>query len=370
MSLEQHKKSITKVFDKDTSEQLAEYDLLLTSHMSSNTKIPVPRLITDNKSIGRNNSLCVEYCCFTCQTVNQVTVNLFLRRVSKGRKGCPACRNNDEEKTEQHRVFMLEGGIPTVKAKKWSDMSFNERFAESNAKYNDMDDEFKQRYRLAHLDSDEFATIRCKIKAVGNNKIKDITGWEYFANYCCGNQTQFTPILVNRQKGIVEKPKYITWMCDECDNEFMGRDLEVQKNRLRILCQACTLCNKTFKIRHLTLANGKRLRWQSVPERRFIEWCEEYGLEIENGPIIQYTLAGKHHKYLVDFALPTLKRLVEIKDNHVWHQQQVAKGKFSAKNAATNEWSQVNGWKFDVLFPKDMVDYKTTVMKEKSLCKI
>jgi hypothetical protein len=273
------------------------------------------------------------------------------------------CKNQDEEKREQHRTFMLSGPQTKISMTKLSDLTIQERFVESSKRFAEMDDEFKQRYILNHLTIDEFTRIRKNIKGIGNGKITDLTGWEYHAFYYVGNQAHFTPIIVKNDT--FEKPKYITWNCEECKNDFLGRDLETQKNRTRILCNDCSLCNRTFKIRHLKLKDGRVIRWQSVPERRFIEWCEGHGIIIENGPTIQYSHNEKIRKYLVDFAIPTHKRLIEIKDNHIWHQQQINSGKFSAKNATANSWVQENGWKFDIIFPKQMAEFKAMLLKEK-----
>jgi hypothetical protein len=370
MSYEQHKQSILRVFDKTKSQTVDTCELIIATHPSSNTKIPVPRFQQSDKWISRNNELCVEYKCFTCATINCVSLNLFLRRVSKGRKGCPACCNVDEEKRENHRLLLIGGHHKEVVEKAWKDMTFNERLVESAKKFAEMDDETKKHYRLKHFNTDEYYRILPRIKAVGNGKIIDVNEWAYIEAYYCGNQSQFTPVLINHSKESLEKPKYITWMCDECQTDFIGRDLETQKNRLRILCNECSLSNRTFKIRHLNLPNGVRIKWQSVPERRFIEWCSENGIYIENGPSLVYEIEGKKHKYLLDFILPELRIAVELKDHHVWHQQQINSGKFSAKNAVANLWATETGYIYNVIFPKQLADFKAELLKKKSLCKI
>jgi hypothetical protein len=368
MSFDLHKESILRVFDKN-QKTVESCELISSTHPSSNTKIPVPRFQESNEWITRNNELCVEYKCFTCLTVNIVSLNLFLRRVSKGRQGCPACCNLNQEKRENHSI-LLTGRYSKKEDKQWKDMTLNERLEESAKKFADMDDQFKTIYRLKHFSISEYERIKLRIKAVGNGKISDLAEWNYIEAYYCGNQSQFIPVLINSSKQALEKPKYITWNCDECKSDFIGRDLETQKNRIRILCNDCSLSNRTFKVRHLQLPNGKKIRWQSVPERRFIEWCCENGICIENGPSLEYEIEGKKHKYLLDYVLPTLKKAIELKDNHIWHQQQIKSGKFSAKNAVANLWASKTGYTFNVIFPKQMAELKANLLKEKSICKI
>jgi hypothetical protein len=128
-----------------------------------------------------------------------------------------------------------------------------------------------------------------------------------------------------------------------------------------MFCRECSFTNKIFKIRTMKLKNGNAIQWQSILERRFIEWCEEKGVDIKNGPTLPYMLNGARKKYKVDFELPTQKKLVEIKDNHCWHQQQVALGKFAEKNSVAEAWCREHGYSYHILFPKDMSAFKDSV---------
>jgi hypothetical protein len=103
--------------------------------------------------------------------------------------------------------------------------------------------------------------------------------------------------------------------------------------------------------------------WQSIPERRFIDWCEEHNINISNGPKIPYTFNNNEHIYRVDFELPDLKQLIEIKDNHCWHKEQVKSGKFESKENAAIEWCKKNKYTYHVLFPKNIQHYKNSIIK-------
>ncbi len=54
-------------------------------------------------------------------------------------------------------------------------------------------------------------------------------------------------------------------------------------------------------------------------------------LVINDGPKISYTFSNKQHKYVVDFYIQKINVLIELKDNHIWHKNQIASGKWKAK---------------------------------------
>jgi hypothetical protein len=71
--------------------------------------------------------------------------------------------------------------------------------------------------------------------------------------------------------------------------------------------------------------------------------------------------------YRVDFQIPEYKRLVEIKDNHVWHKIQIENGKWGAKEECAKKWCDDNGWKYDIIFPKNNTAWKKNILET---CKI
>jgi predicted RNA-binding Zn-ribbon protein involved in translation (DUF1610 family) len=226
------------------------------------------------------------------------------------------------------------------------------------------DGEFKDVYNGAHLTVDEFNRIRTNIISVGNGKLTDISSWEYFPYYRVFNQTRFTPMLINRVSEVVEKPLYISFNCDNCGNVHTHRDLETTKNKIKILCRDCTLTNRTFRLRKMDLNNGSSIMWQSVPERRFIEWCQDNSITVKNGPRLRYSFLGKEHDYRVDFELPDLNILIEIKDNHCWHQRQVISGKHAAKETAATNWCNENNYEYKIIFPKTNATIKGYILSK------
>jgi hypothetical protein len=71
--------------------------------------------------------------------------------------------------------------------------------------------------------------------------------------------------------------------------------------------------------------------------------------------------------YVVDFQIPSVKTLVEIKDNHVWHKKQVETGKWGKKEGAARKWCDDHGWRYDIIFPKTLSKWKEDILVRYSL---
>lgn len=347
-------------------------DIQCVSSKFSNTKIPIYKLVIDSTPISRNNNLIVTYTCLNCSTNQEITLNLFTRKINKGSTYCGLCKNQGDEKRAQHATFMRENfgriaaGEYAVAAQPKKGRTLAEHLEMSAADWTADEPEFKEAYELRHLSADEFAAIRPKITGVNNKKLVDLSKWEYIPNYRVFNQSRYTPMLINRADGLVEKPLYVSFACDNCGVEHVHRDLEIVKNKMKVLCRDCTLTNRTFRLRRTELADGTSIMWQSVPERRFIDWCQANGIKVKNGPRLR--IGGGLHEYRVDFELPELSMLIEIKDNHCWHKQQVLTGKHAAKEAAANEWCTTNNYEYKIIFPKTNATIREYILNKS--CKI
>lgn len=354
MNVQPYIDAICATRNKTTNADLSHIPRSIQIHTyTSKTNVPVPRFLLDNTVIPRHNDIVVGYVCLNCGVQNEVTLNLYLRKVVKQTRCCNACR----------------GSLPKIPVVEWKDKPLGQRLEESEQDFLAEDADFKTLYFLTHLTKDEFQRIRTKLKSVGQGKLTDLSMWEYIPYYRIWNQTKYTPMLVHRQNNQIEKPAYVQWVCDECEQEFINRDLEVQKNRLRILCADCGFCNRTFKVRSMITLWGK-IQYQSVQEKRWIEWCVDANIPIENGPRISYSFAGKDHIYKVDFQIPSLKRLVEIQDNHMWHKQHVAsdvRTHKSKKEEAVQKWCAEHGWQYDMVFPKTLSKWKEEILVRYSL---
>jgi predicted RNA-binding Zn-ribbon protein involved in translation (DUF1610 family) len=337
----------------------------------SNTKQPIFKLIIDSTPISRNNTYTVKYKCQTCLIEQEITLNLYMRKVNKEITGCDACKNRDVDKCNNHREFMKQNGTTvlsgcyikneTIKVKTFT---VDKHLEKSLSDWKEEEPEFKDKYFLYHLSHDDFERVRDKIISINNDKFINISDWNYFPSYRVYNQSRYTPMLVHKTDGIVEKPLYLKFKCDNCDDVFIHRDIEVIKNQYKILCKTCSFTNKIFCLRKYTCKNGLSVMWQSIPERRFIEWCEEHDITIKNGPNIEYTFNNYTHTYRVDFELPQYNILIEMKDNHCWHKQQVESGKFGAKENSANEWCKIKNYKYYVVFPKTLQKMKDFILEK------
>jgi uncharacterized Zn finger protein len=362
-----------KKIDKEVP--LKDCSIQKISSAYSNTKIPIYKMIINTIPISRNNSYTILYKCQTCESEQEITLNLFMRKVNKSTTRCESCKNQETKKCENQSQFMknnfhkiIAGEYAKIDEVKVKSVSLENHIKRSLEDWELEDDDFKEHYLLYHLTDDDFKRITSKIISVGNNKITSLEDWNYFSTYRVFNQTRYTPMLVHKNENRTEKPLYIKFKCENCECEFIHRDLEIVKNHLKLFCQSCSLVNRTFHLRKLNLKNGSTILWQSIPERRFIEWCEEHNIRIQNGPKLPYIFHEKQHTYRVDFELPDQRLLVEMKDNHCWHIEQVKTGKFGAKEKAATEWCISNQYNYHVIFPKTLQNIKDSILK--NLCKI
>lgn len=336
----------------------------------SNTKEPIFKLILDSVPISRNNTYTIKYKCLTCDIEQEITLNLYMRKVNKEIKGCDTCKNRDDAKCNIHRNFMLQNGNAVIAGSYVKrqpvlvkNITVDKHIEKSLIDWNNEEDEFKDNYFLRHLTIDDYTRIIGRILSINNDKFNNISDWEYFPAYRVYNQSRYTPMLIHKADRCIEKPLYLKFKCDNCSGIFLHRDLEIIKNQYKLLCQECSLTNKTFCIRKFTCKDGTILMWQSIPERRFIEWCEDNDIIIKNGPKIEYIFNERTHIYRVDFELPRYKLLIEIKDNHCWHKQQVESGKFGQKESSAKEWCKTNNYTYHVVFPKTLQKMKDFILQ-------
>jgi len=364
--------SIVSIRDKKLEKNISWTNLQVEKIVAkySNTKDPIYKLLIDDKAISRNNTLLVKYKCLTCEVLQEITLNLFMRKVNNDGVCCVACRNKDETKRTKQSQFMKDNSssICAGEYEKHVIVKVKERTIESHlqishSEWENEDDDFKDNYFMSHLTIDEFERIRSSIKDIGNSKITDLSGWAYEPCYKINNQTRYVPMLINKSSSQIERPVYISFICENCECKFTHRDLEIIKNKLKLFCKECSFTNKTFRIRQLKLKSGEIILWQSIYERRFIEWCEHNNITIQNGPKIPYLFQEKQRTYRVDFLLPLQKVILEMKDTHCWHIEQEKSGKFLAKENSAKEWAQKNGYTYQIVFPKGLSDFK-------KLCKI
>lgn len=128
------------------------------------------------------------------------------------------------------------------------------------------------------------------------------------------------------------------------------------------MCSSCTLCNKTYKIRTTKNCVNDIILYQSKLELKFIHWCNNNAIVVNNGPVLPYYFENKERKYRVDFKIKDL--LIEIKDNHHWFQNDIKSGKHNAKIEAVNDAIKKGEYKEYYLITPDV--WNNTLKKIKS----
>lgn len=362
--------SITEIYDKKDKNKIIDiYDdnikIEKISSLYSNTKIPIYKMIINEKVISRNNSYVVTYKCQYCGINNSITLNLFTQKLNKNITKCNNCKNQDDSKRECHSKWMKENASNLrkkifVKEKK-NVKSIEDLIIESKEYWDNMDDDFKEAYTKKHLTENEYDRIKDKIVSINNDKITDIMNYKYIFNYKINNQTLFNPMIINFDKKLIEKIVYIKFKCENCNSLFVNRDLYIQKNKYKILCKDCSFCNNTFKIRNLTNIKKEKVIYQSQFEKKFIIYCNENNILIQNGDKIKYNWNNKNLNYKIDFKIPEKKYLIELKDDHIWYKkekQEKINGKNEAKINAVKKFASNIGYEYFIIFPKNYMNFR------------
>ena len=359
--------SITEIYDKKDKNKIIDiYDdnikIEKISSLYSNTKIPIYKMIINEKVISRNNSYVVTYKCQYCGINNSVTLNLFTQKLNKNITKCNNCKNQDDNKRECHSKWMKENASNLrkkifVKEKK-NVKSIEDLIIESKEYWDNMDDDFKEAYTKKHLTENEYDRIKDKIVSINNDKITDIMNYKYIFNYKINNQTLFNPMIINFDKKLIEKIVYIKFKCENCYSLFVNRDLYIQKNKYKILCKDCSFCNNTFKIRNLTNIKKEKVIYQSQFEKKFIIYCNENNILIQNGDKIKYNWNNKNLNYKIDFKIPEKKYLIELKDDHIWYKKEKINGKNEAKINAAKKFASNIGYEYFIIFPKNYMNFR------------
>ena len=390
------KKNIIKIVEKKRGvcwegDKLQEFTINKISHKYSNTKVPLYRFfyksLKDFEIITRNNHYDVTYKCIKCDSIHCVALNNILRKINRGIINCRICKEYEQAKTDKQSIFMREkyssklselGDKICDRMGSWLvEISLLQRLENDKIAFEKYDSEFKENYFKRNMDFSEFEYIKNKIISIQNKKICiDSFDFIYFPCVSISNQTRFSPYLYCKSRNNVEKIVNIEFKCDSCNQYFISKDLHSHKNRIKVLCKDCNLCNNVFKIRNYRNLANETILYQSKFELKFIRYCNEHKINLINGPKVEY-FSNIHNKictYKIDFAIPKLKLLVEIKDNHIWHKNQVNSGKWDEKvggvcgiDGFINKgglFDNINYKTFIVIFPKNYLFECEKIVKD------
>lgn len=292
-------------------------------------------ILVDDIEYHKNKNIYVEYQC-ECGKINKILLKKFLNKTSFK---CRSCKEKDNIK-RQHHSRVLRG----LEDKK---QNINTRIYD----FEQETSEFKEKYFIKHLTIEEFDKVKKYIYSI-NDKIINENENVYFLPYeQSNNQTKYRQMVVINNE-IIPFQK-IKLQCPICGEIFsISRLMKERLENNNFLCKNCYLTNKTFVVKKYN-----NLTYQSQLELKFINLCEKLNIKIENGHKISYEYNNVKHTYLIDFYLPDLRKQIEIKGKHIWHQQQIANGKWEAKIQAASNYCDNNNMSYHILFEEDFDNF-------------
>ena len=369
--------NVIEVKNKKTDEILDLTKLYIDkiAHIYSSTKVPVYRFIYEENIIKKNNDYQIKYKCIMCDSIREVALNNTLRKINKNMIRCNTCKELYEFKKQNQseyikNTFKNHGKIIQKIREDKINLTLLDKLKMDQKIFNNYDDDFKDNYFKRNMTIEEFNYIRPKIVSIQNGKYNLFQNNDlvYYPIVSISNQTRFCPYLYSISRNSLEKIHGLIIKCDNCDSLFKSKDLHSHKNKIKTLCIDCNLTNNIFKIRSYCNFSNEKILYQSKFELKFIRFCNEHKIYIIKGPKIEYYWNNKQRTYKIDFAIPKLKYLIEIKDNHCWHLDNLNTGKWQSKENGVHEYikSNDNYDKFIMIFPKKYVNLTKKIFEEYS----
>jgi hypothetical protein len=352
-------KNITDITDGDGNKvQLNENGLNLefSQNKYASKKLAVWRISINGIHLTKADKYIFDYNCVTCNSKKSLCPISLIRKVNKCSLECVECVNQNASKRANHSAnfssYAAKNEAAALAA--LTPLTYIQKRDGCLAKFNSMDDDYKDAYFACHLTTDDYKRISKNLVGFQNGKITNLEDIEYWPVYNSTNQMTFTHIMYDKKNQTVFKPHQPMMKCDNCECTWRAKSIERFKNCHKIQCKTCMLCNTTFILRKTHNIVNDVVMYQSKLELKFINWCNNSGITITNGPIIPYEFNSVQRTYRVDFLVNNV--LIETKDNHVWHREQLASGKWQAKESAAR--AQVaNGTYADYLMvtPKNWI---------------
>jgi len=355
MILEKIVKTIKSVIHKGTKIFPEKIELVTILSKFSSTKKPTVKIkINDNIILDRNDKLTYE--CIGCHNQIEILVGKFITKESEN---CRTCKEKDIHKREKQsdyvkKSFQDYGKVVRTNKNilKFNELTKIQLIKLSEELFSQESLEFKSDYLDKTISEEEFNSIKLFIVKIDDENISDSTKIKYFRFIKNTNQTKYSSkVLINDKFHLLDKCEFI---CQLCNEKFTGRNI-IDKYKNGILCKQCSFSNKTFSFKYFFNVHGEKVIYQSNPELKLLKYFNELGIIIKNGPRLRYTFDGKERIYKVDFEIPNLKKLIEVKDMHIWHKRELESGKWQAKESSAIKWSQENDYKFYLIHDVDKI---------------
>lgn len=326
-------------------------------------------IITNNltKRLYFNNSLVklkrtkITYICHTCGNTHTILLKKFL---VKKTLNCINCAETYDKRLNQS-MFMKEtysknGKIKPKKIKiKPKKINSIDYINESNNDFFNESKIFIKNYYNTHINIDDFNKIKKSIIKVNGILFND--NFIFYEHLKTNNQIKYSSYLYDFKNDLFINFNNITYKCDNCGCTFNTTRKPKEKiNNYKIMCKNCSFVNKTFKLRKHLNINNDIVNYQSKPELKVINFMNNKKILIKNGPILDYYFNNKLYHYYVDFEIPDKKILLEIKDNHIWHKEQVKSGKWLMKERIAKKYAKENNMVYKIIFTQYLDDFLNT----------
>ena len=175
---------------------------------------------------------------------------------------------------------------------------------------------FLKTYQITHINDIEISKCK-KLKYLPY--VKTYTG------------TFFSPKI--DIDGHIQSINKMQCKCKICGNSysfhFSKRD--TQNHKTSNICRNCMeyyFVNHIWQVKDTKNFLGNKITYQSRLELKFIDFCNENKIEILDGPKIPYFWNNKFRTYSIDFYVPKIDTLIEIKSMHKFHIKDIESGKF------------------------------------------
>lgn len=226
--------------------------------------------------------------------------------------------------------------------------------------FENMPNWWKDDYWKTHFTEDEFWK---NIEIFGVTTISGFNVNEietYIPYFPCTNSMQYTSKI--QVAGKLYAITDVKCICKKCGKQFSFHwsKQELKTRKTKNICRNCIeyyLTNEVWQVQEYVNCKGNKITYQSGVEKDFIDFCNENNIEIIDGPVIPYFWNGKNRSYHVDFFIPKLGKMIEIKSMHKFQLEDIASGKFQAKcDAANKEVANEKFMSFEVIYDYDMTD--------------
>jgi len=316
------------------------------------------RIFIDGKIVKTKGSK-VNYKCPVC--FNDYTI-LAKRFISKQTLICRICKELSDSKRKKQSEYLKNSykkysKVTKIKTINSDKVSSSDYIKNSNHSFSLESSEFRENYYSNRIiTSERFNRIKNQIHSVKGFKFK--SSFIYYEHLKNNNQMKYSAYLHD-----VENDKFIhfdkiSYICENCDVVFNTTRMPIERlNKHRILCRECSFCNNTFKIKSILNCLGDKVTYQSKPELDLINYLNDKNIPIVNGPRIKYLFDEKYYNYLVDFFMPSFNLMVEIKDPHIWHKDQVKSGRWNAKENSAVIYASDNGFEYKLVFSQYLNEF-------------